>query len=294
MDNADLVTRTLYLGIQDSLINELSVFHDIGDINAFVTMLPPIRSLEIACVGQRISVADMQVLVHGFRSIQNLDDFAISESSLSDEHIQILTADFLTHPALRRKIEENPGSEFDLRLENNCISPRGAQDLIQATLSFSAFKTLNLFHNTTIGYDGLRLIGEALSNSMLTELNLKRAAKWVNYDNDDDELAKEQKLKCGQAAKALVEGVRNNVHLRVLNLEEVYLPRKALAELDFYLEMNCNFGRHLLSHQHALSPAIWCLILAKFGHAISVVFFYVRELPMLVSGGMTSGKKRRR
>ncbi len=149
-------------------------------------------------------------------------------------------------------------------------------------------------NNTTIGYEGLRLIGEALPNSKLKELVLTGTVKWVDYDDDDDELAQAQKLKCDQAAKALVEGVRNNVHLRVLNLDEVYLPPKALAELNFYLEMNCNFGRHLLSQQHALPPAIWSFLLAKFGHEVSVVFFYVRELPMLVSGGMTSGKKRRR
>jgi hypothetical protein len=207
-----------------------------------------------------------------------------------------LITDFLTHPVVRRKIEENPDYELShLSLQHCCrIGPRAAQGLIQATLLFSAFKRLSLINNKAIGYEGLRLIGEALPNSKLKELVLTETVEWVDYDDDDDELALAQELKCDQAADALVKGVRNNVHLHVLNLDEVYLPAKALAELDFYIEMNCNFGRHLLSQQHALPPAIWSFLLAKFGHEISVVFFYVRELPMLVSGGMTSGKKRRR
>jgi hypothetical protein len=61
-------------------------------------------------------------------------------------------------------------------------------------------------------------------------------------------------------------------------------------EIDFYLEMNCNFGQHFLSQQHLLSPSIWSLLLSKFNDNLSVVFVYVREVPMLVAGG----RKRRR
>jgi hypothetical protein len=236
----------------------------------------------------------MQLLVNGLRSMQHLEYLALWVCSFSDEHIRILITDFLTHPAIRKKIQDNPASKFKLGVQNDFIGPLAAQSLIQATVSFSAFKTLDLGDTPSIGYEGLSLIGKALPNSMLTELTLRGAVEWVDYDDENDQRAHAQQLKCNQAAEALVDGVRNNFHLRVLNLEDLQLPPKAVDEIEFYLEMNRKFGRHLLSQQHSLPLSIWSLILAKFSHNLSVVLFYVRELPLLVSQGMITGRKRRR
>jgi hypothetical protein len=294
MECSEEVMRTIYLdGIQNSQVDQIALYGNIGDIHDMVTVLPAIRTLIIAFV--RLSVADMQLLVAGLRTSQQLDKLLLLAVPLTDEHIRIFTTEFLTHPTFTRKIEENHGTQCHLGLENDFIGPIAAQSLIQATLTFSVCKTLNLSHNTPIGYEGLRLIGEALPSSKLSELILTESVEWVEYDDDDDEeLAEAQDWKCIEAADALVEGVRNNVHLQVLNVEGLHLPALAVEEIDFYLEMNRNFGRGLLSQQHTLHPSIWSFLLAKFSDELSVVFFYVRELPMLVPGGIAAKKGTKR
>jgi hypothetical protein len=300
MGHSEEVMRMLYLeGIHGSQVNSISLYISIGDIHDMVVVLPTIRSLTIAVV--ELSIVDMQLLAAGLRTSHQLDELRLSNCPFTDGHIRIMTTEFLDHSAVRKKIEENRGTPFDLGLENDAIGPIAAQSLMQATFTVSAFKTLGLGHNATIGYEGLRLIGEALPNSKLQELVLGGSVYWVDYDDDDDdddgELAQAQELKCNLAAKAFVEGVRNNIHLQKLNLEELHFPSTAIAEIDFYVDMNCKFGRHLLSQQHSLPPTIWSLLLAKFSHELSVVFFYVRELPMLVPGSSTAnveGAKRQR
>ncbi len=48
------------------------------------------------------------------------------------------------------------------------------------------FRTLNLRNTATIGYEGLRLIGEALPiNSKLTDLFLDGVVAWVDYEDND-------------------------------------------------------------------------------------------------------------
>jgi hypothetical protein len=284
VDCSDELLRTIYLdGIQDSQVDSVCLQGNIGDIHAMVTVLPAIRALAIG--GVQLSVADMQVLAAGLRTSQQLEVLFFWDCPLTDEHIRIFNTEFLTHPAIRRDTEENNDTSFDLVLQNVIESPSAAQSLIRATLTPSACKTLNLSNNPNIGYDGLRLIGEALPNSKISELLLNGVSEWVAYDDDDEELAETQKLKCNLAAEALVQGVRNNVNLQVLNIEGLNLPSKAVDEIDFYLKLNSTFGRHLLSKQQSLPLSIWSILLAGFNDKISVVFFYVRELPMLVASG---------
>jgi hypothetical protein len=285
MDHSEEVMRPIYLeGIHGSQVNSIALYFNIGDIHDMVIILPTIQSLSIKFV--QLSIVDMQLLVAGLKTAQQLDNLIFWRCLVTDDHMRIFTTEFLNHAAVRKKIEENCGTPFHLGLDDNAISPIAAQRLMQATFSVSAFETLGLSNNPTIGYEGLRLIGEALPNSKLKELALGGSVNWVDYDDDDDgELAQAQEMKRDLAAKALVEGMRSNIHLQILNIDGLHFPSTAIAEIDFYVNMNFKFGRHLLSQQHSLPPTIWSLLLAKFSHELSVVFFYVRELPMLVPGG---------
>jgi hypothetical protein len=134
---------------------------------------------------------------------------------------------------------------------------------------------------------------------MLTELNLNQVATSIYYnaaDDDERELAHVQQVKRSQATHALLEGVRHNFHLQVLNVEGLNLSWSAFEEMEFYLEMNRKFGRKILSMQHMIPLALWCVLLAKFSYDTSVVFCYLRELPVLVPGGCgveSAAKKRR-
>jgi hypothetical protein len=86
-----------------------------------------------------------------------------------------------------------------------------------------------------------------------------------------------------QANGALVTGVRGNLRLHELDLGGgILFEDGVMDEIKFYTDMNQRCGRYLLPMQHLLPSAIWCHLLAKFTSESSVIFAYLRELPMLV------------
>jgi hypothetical protein len=97
--------------------------------------------------------------------------------------------------------------------------------------------------------------------------------------------AKSQQLEIDNAAQALLNGMRQNVFLRVLDINNMNFPKGIKGEIDFYLHVNGDCERSSISIvEQSLPPAIWCFHLAKFELEPNVVFLFLREFPILRSG----------
>ncbi len=90
------------------------------------------------------------------RSILKLD---LSNNQIGDVGVAALLESWREDPVLQH-----------LNLQHNLIGPSGAQCLLQTTASFLPLDELNLSHNTSIGFEGLQLIGDELLHSRLRTL----------------------------------------------------------------------------------------------------------------------------
>jgi hypothetical protein len=306
--------RILYLqGIVDSNVKKISIYKSLGSIHALVTILPFIHSINLYF--SDLGISDMELIMTSIRQSPKLQDLVLSGCGLRDEHIRILASGLPSHLCIDNidlsynqigdagviaLIENMSSSLATLVLDHNLVGPLGAQRLIQASCTTDlGLKKLSLAFNAAIGYEGLTKIGEALSDSGLTILCLISVAKWVSYETDDDDpensitRAQIQWVQYEQANRALVTGVRNNVHLHVVDLRgDILLSGAVFAEIKFYTDMNQRCGRYLLQMQHMLPFAFWCHLLAKFTNEGSVIFAYLRELPMLMVPSAESAQGR--
>ncbi len=299
MHRAEEVFRKLCLGIRNSQVKEVIIKDIMGSMRDLASVVPPMRCLTLGYV--HLSILDMKTLVTGLSQTHQLDKLVFWDCALTDEHIRLLALGLPSHRSLTWlelkcnrigdegviALMENSrfASLTTLDLERNRVSAIGAQLLSTSFITRNQeLRTLNLSENTAIGYEGLLSIGQALRHSNLKELNLNEVVKWIKYSGHDDccKDAQAQDLKRHHAARALLDGVRSNVHLLELNMRDSNLPLHADLAIRFYLEMNRTFGRHLLNLQHVQPATLWCSLLAKFRDNASVVFCYLRELPTLI------------
>jgi hypothetical protein len=139
-------------------------------------------------------------------------------------------------------------------------------------------------HCIGIGYDGLKLIGEALPGKRLSgKLDLEGTAKWISYDDDTSEEAIAQGVKIAVACAALVEGMRQNVYLKQTSVKQLHLPLSIQNELKLYESANRK-GRQLVLQQDSVPTAIWCHLLSikRYRFSSSLIFLFLRELPTLM------------
>lgn len=171
----------------------------------------------------------------------------------------------------------------DLDLANNGIDSMGAQLLIQAIAYHPSLIKLSLAGNPEMGYTGLQLIAQELPRLRLEGLKLGGC---VNSSTATDALIK----KTGQA---LLEGVKENVYLLELDLEQADLSDDCLDEIDFYLEVN-NSGRNLIHKSDTFAPTLWCHILANADEEVGHIYYFLREQPWLVRPTGNRPQKRRK
>ncbi len=323
-DNTPRITKLLYLkGIQPSNIDMISIKDVVGDAHSLgVAIRSRMRSLSISWIeAPHWSQSQMQDLSQGLAQTRHLTDLSLRSSKLGDEHIRILSAGLQDNRSIRKldlskncigdvgviALVESWSDQAIIRrldLQGNLIGSSGAKRLLQASATLN-LDTLILSYNICIGFEGLEMIGKVLPFSLLRALCLDDVVNWVDYEETDrSNLAKLQQDKLEKAAQAIVEGIRTNFSLEVLDVDLFYkfdddytYMSDVTNEIDFHLEMNGEYGRHrFLQNDHELPPACWCFLLAKYKGNKSVLFYFVRELPMLFawgSRGNTTRKRRR-
>ncbi len=264
-----------------------------------------LQSLCTLCICDvQLSLEEFGILSNGLRQQNRLEHLSLDKCKLHDGHVRILSlglwaSQLLKSLSLRENyfgdegimsLIENWSADSnmeELDFQCNAFGPFGAQHLLQASLARPSMKCLDLSDNRTIGFDGLRMMGEALcqSSGSLQELWISGAAIPNAWFDKTSKLAQAQELKITQAAQALLNGVRRSVHLQALNGNfYLFIPCHLANEIDFYLQLNRECGRKLLQIQQFLpTNTVWCFLLAKFSVDPSIVFYYLRELPMLMS-----------
>jgi hypothetical protein len=291
-------------GIQNCpTIHTLQLFGVLGDMEALSLVLPKLESFTISEIEQGLTVSDVEFLGNGLRLAHKLILLRIWCVGLTDNHVRTLSPILGNHPSLEYLRMRNNAfgdegvaclvehwhrdsliSELDLGV--NKIGAVGALHLLQALgTSFTKHpnvRTLTLDENRSIGYNGLKLIGKALSRRKIWELNLRAVTKWIDYDDITCDDALTQESQRAQACYALLEGVQGNVFLQHLNVDHNHLPLSVTAELDLYVEANKS-GRVLLRQQHRQPPAFWSYFLAEQRGNPSLMFLFLRELPTVMA-----------
>jgi hypothetical protein len=181
-----------------------------------------------------------------------------------------------------------------LELQENNIGPGGARQLLRAVTGCPAMQELTLTENRSIGYAGLSLIGEELPHVQLKSVVICECADYIPYTNSSSNEAIAQERAWQDAGRALIDGVRRNLHIKNLELNSIFdmiLPLEISQEIDFYTKLN-ELGRYLLAipanDDRALPLGGWSYILAKCRDrfepdtAPSLIFFFLSEQPTLV------------
>ncbi len=293
--------QTLYKhGIQNSsTIRTLQLLEILGDMEALSMVLPKLESFVISEIDRKLTFHDVEVLRKGLSLAHQLFDLRICSAKLTDDHLRILSPILGNHPTLESlELRNNMfGDEgvasfvehwqqdsliWELDLGANKIGPAGALQLLQTVgtpTQHPNMRILNLEENWDIGYNGLKLLGEALSSQKnIKELNLSAVATWIDYHDITCDDAVAQESQRAQACRALLKGIRDNVDLHYLNLDDNDLPLAVTEEIDLYVKANKS-GRVFLRQQNRQPPAFWCHFLAR--RNASLVFLCLRELPIV-------------
>jgi hypothetical protein len=176
-------------------------------------------------------------------------------------------------------------------LPDNNIGPAGVQSLLQAAHQHPALmRKINLEGNIDIGYEGARLIGNALPNlPHITHLNVTNIIS-------SSELAQVQaKI---QAEQALMDGIVRNSGIFELSTRENGFSDVSQDSIRLMYTALNTLGRYLLTADHGLPLTIWCHVFAgnvfgrnrmreKHGfwhkeYTVTSIYSFLREQPQLM------------
>ncbi len=129
-----------------------------------------------------------------FHSAKSVEKFSLRSTPISDAAI----ADFVQYWPRESSIR-------DLAFSSNSITPQGAQLVMQAAASHPTLESLSFAENLSIGYDGIRLIGQKMRDVHLVELDLTACV-----------VHNASSLGRYRAACALAKGLENNHTLQKL------------------------------------------------------------------------------
>ncbi len=288
---------------KSSTIQGLVVLGIPGAVHALVPTLPVLQDLHISAVA--LSLLEIQALCTGLAKAPTMNALQLVNCNLGDKHIGMLSLalglhGFLMSFDVRQNSITDEGIEsffeccgddltiMKLRLDQNKIGPAGARLIIQAVYDQVAICILHLSHNQAIGYDGLKAIGEELSGKIV--LDLDYVVSWTDFDDKECADAIAQETKRAKASESLLAGVRGNMFIQHLSVEGLNLPSKVTAELALYTEANRG-SRTLLLEQNELPVAFWSHFLAKQQNNSSLMFLFLRELPVLLKEQGKKGRK---
>jgi Ran GTPase-activating protein (RanGAP) involved in mRNA processing and transport len=228
-----------------------------------------IAKLELS--GVFIGERGVEILfAHGLRDNLGLTHLKLDDCELDDASVQELVDNW------------QPNSPICyLSLPRNNIRPDGALRLLGVARHHPALRKLNLSGNNKIGYDGLRRIGESLSNQEnLTHVDLSDCEETLSYDasREAHERARQR------AGHALLDGVKQNICLTYLKVDARF-HWEVTNPVVFYTTLN-RMGRSLLLTDHGLPATVWCHILVKCRRrkqlGKSLMFYFLSEQPTLV------------
>jgi hypothetical protein len=300
----DILEIIYVQGVKEApTIGKLCVYGNDGAFQALVaSAMPAIHELELQCLS--FNPERLQLLSHALMSSSSsIKNLSLIQCALRDEDMLVLSpglgncksliqlnltlnlfgdagvASFAQHWS-----PESPMELLDLSM-NPFIRSGAVPVVLNALPSIS--KRMNdiiVSHCIGIGYDGLKLIGEALPGKRLSgKLDLEGTAKWISYDDDTSEEAIAQGVKIAVACAALVEGMRQNVYLKQTSVKQLHLPLSIQNELKLYESANRK-GRQLVLQQDSVPTAIWCHLLSikRYRFSSSLIFLFLRELPTLM------------
>ena len=205
--------------------------------------------------------------------------------------------------------------------QGNLLRASGARTLMQSLQHHPSLQILKLSGNQQINYPGLESIGVALPHVHLQELHLQHCVRnrttiyyrtqqqerqqqhqntsvyQVIYLQDEERAAEgnlhrerletELKRSRNRAACALVDGLKNNIHLHVLHVTRNGFDAHTEDEIAFHTSYNkFRLARH---HNNSLPSGMWQYILAGYQNtriAPSLTFFLLQENPCLFQQSM--------
>ena len=216
----------------------------------------------------------MRILSYGLGNHKSLQHLLLMYNEMGDAGIALFINNW-SHESVIRILD----------LTASRISGVGAKRLLEALPNHASMDELVLNSNFAMSYDGLKLIGETLVGKRLITLGLDGVAHWFTY-HDASEDAIRQASKATEAGKALVEGMRRNMYVKSMSIavHGFDWPTRVKDELELYLSANKR-GRSLLLEHHNLPLAFWCYWIEKQGDDSSLIYLFLRELPMLISAG---------
>jgi hypothetical protein len=245
-----------------------------------LTLHASLTDLELGRAG--LGDEGMMVLSTGLGNNRSLRRLSIYHNDIGDEGL----VEFLRHWSTDSQIQTLDFSE-------NLIRPEGARLLLREIANHDTMRSLDLSGNFGLQYAGFKVIGEELSTLRLEHLDISCIAREVLFFSlPEDYVA---------AGRALVQGIKENVHLRELTLNagvykafgacpNAYGPMENFVYfIYFYIALN-RWGRRLLTEHHGLASTVWCNILAKAqtdeialknDYLISLIYFFLREQPNL-------------
>jgi hypothetical protein len=236
---------------------------------------------ELNLCGTKLGDHGMTALSVGLGTNISLETLRLSDNEIGDEGLAAFADNWHADSQIKA-----------LYLCENLIEPRGAQLLFRAIANHVKVQELSLRSNKRIGYAGLKLIGDELANTRLQNLDISYIADTYSDEVDSPNYHK--------AGRALVEGIRQNFHLRDFEIDgpgSFYVQFDEDEDdevygyvIDFYVALN-NWGRHLLSEDHGFPSTAWCHVFAKAlqdseledsHYETSLIYYFLREQPDLV------------
>ncbi len=255
------------------------------------TLLAQALSHNVSVTSLALSVNELgerglEGLLQGLRRNESITDLKLSRCQISDVGVGVIL----------EYLHQNSHIQ-SLSLENNKIGPVGAQLLLRAVQDHPTIRILSLEGNVKIGYVGLKMIGDILTNQKLTHVDLRWChgmARWAPAFDISSHVAKSHEKARIRAGQALLEGMQRNSHIQDLRLDARDFSQDVLDAIEFYATLNRNF-RYLLSASHGLAPMVWCFVFAKVGQShsqfgASLLFFLLSEQPNLVQPSKSFGE----
>jgi hypothetical protein len=222
--------------------------------------------------------SDVRNLAQGLHQNRSLKTLELCFCMIDDRDVRCLMEHWPRDSPLKR-----------IYLPDNNIGPAGVQSLLQAAHEHPALRKINLEGNIDIGYEGARVIGNALHNlPHITHLNVTNIIS-------SSELAQVQaKI---HAEQALMDGIVRNSGIFELSARENGFSDVSQDSIRLYTALN-NLGRYLLTADHGLPLTIWCHVFAgivfgrnrmreKHGfchkeYTVTSIYSFLREQPQLM------------
>jgi hypothetical protein len=253
--------------------------------------------ISLSIVNSTLRPASIQSLSDGLRYTTSIERLRLCRNKLGNDGVRMLSLGLVENQSVTTlqlvhnevgddsisnlsRLLKKDGRIQDLNLTKNDIGTQGAMQLMKLVSSHMSLHSLSLAENGNIGLEGLKLIGESIPSIKLRKLEISLRPFWEMTCSLNRHVAPGAKELREAAGRALVNGVESNYHIHELSVSWVDVPPKFKNVIRFYTDLN-KCGRHLVAEERAMSPTIWCPVMAKCGDA-SLIYYLFQQNPELV------------